>query len=181
MGKVEDGNAADSKLNNEQLEQVAKLIAENQLDQENFLYVADCKVVNEDNLKLLGDNPFVTRLPASYKVHGEVIDAALAAGQWEHVGTLNQTPASAKRPAAIYKVAEREIALYGRNYRAIVVHSSNHDKRRQKRIDRQLEKARERKPGKLRKRPAARFFPVRRTRSARWRSCRKPSPMNFGK
>jgi len=141
LGKVEDGNAADSKLNNEHLEEVAKLIAENEIDRNNFLYIADCKLVNEDNLNLIGDNPFVTRLPASYKVHSETIDAALAEDKWEAVGTLNQTPASAKRPAAIYKVAERQIELYGRRYRAIVVHSSNHDKRRQKRIDRELEKA----------------------------------------
>lgn len=143
LGKIEDGNAADSKLNNEHLERVARLIAGNKIDRDNFLYVADCKVVNKDNLELLGDNPFVTRLPASYKVHAEVIDAALAADAWETVGTLNQTPASTRRPAAIYKVAEGQVELYGRSYRAIVVHSSNHDKRRQKRIDRQLEKARE--------------------------------------
>jgi transposase len=144
LGKVEDGNAADPKLNNENLERVAKLIADNKIDRDNFLYVADCKLVNEANLELLGDNPFVTRLPASYRAHAEAVDAALAAGAWEHVGALNQTPASARRPAAIYKIAERQVELYGRIYRAIVVHSSNHDKRRQKRIDRGLEKARER-------------------------------------
>ena len=141
LGQVEDGNAADPKLNNENLERVAKLIAENQIDRDNFLYVADCKLVNEANLKLLGSNPFVTRLPASYNVHAEAVDAALKADKWEVLGPLNQTPASAKRPAAVYKIAPQPIELYGQPYRAIVVHSSNHDKRRQKRIDRQLEQA----------------------------------------
>ena len=143
LGKVEDGNASDLKLNNEELQQVAKLIAENDLDRENFLYVADCKLVSKENLELLGDNPFVTRLPASYKAHDCAIDKALEDEQWEEVGTLNQTPDSRKRPAAHYKIAEQKVELYGRDYRAIVVHSSNHDKRRQKRIDRQLEKARQ--------------------------------------
>jgi transposase len=143
LGKVEDGNAADGKLNNEHLQQVAKLITENQIERDNFLYVADCKLVNEANLELLGSSPFVTRLPASYKAHEEVVDAALVADEWEALGTLNKTPASARRPAAIYKVAERRIELYGRTYRAIVVHSSNHDKRRQKRIDRKLKEARD--------------------------------------
>jgi len=144
LGKTEDGNASDGKLNNEELQKVARLIADNEIDRENFLYVADCKLVGEDNLELLGDNPFVTRLPASYKVHDETIDAALALGEegWEEVGTLNQTPASRRRPAASYRIAEREVELYGGKYRAIVVRSSNHDKRRQKRIDRQVEKAR---------------------------------------
>jgi len=143
LGKVEDGNASDLKLNNEELQQVAKLIAENKLERENFLYVADCKLVSEENLKLLGDNPFVTRLPASYKAHDGAIDKALELDQWEEVGALNQTPDSRKRPAASYKICQQKIDLYGRDYRAIVVHSSNHDKRRQKRIERQLEKARQ--------------------------------------
>ena len=141
LGQVEDGNAADSRLNNENLERVARLIAENQIDRDNFLYVADCKLVNEANLKLLAGTPFVTRLPASYNVHAEAVDAALKADKWEALGPLNQTPASAKRPAAIYKIAPQSIELYGQPYRAIVVHSSNHDKRRQKRIDRELEQA----------------------------------------
>ena len=107
LGKVEDGNASDLKLNNEELQKVAKLIAENKLDRENFLYVADCKLVSKENLELLGDNPFVTRLPASYNAHDEAIDKALEDDQWEEVGALNQTPDSRKRPAASYKIAEQ--------------------------------------------------------------------------
>jgi len=61
LGQVEDGNASDPKLNNENLERVAKLIAGNQIDRDNFLYVADCKLVNEENLTLLEGSPFVTR------------------------------------------------------------------------------------------------------------------------
>ena len=41
-------------------------------------------------------------------------------------------------PSAYYKTCEKEVVLYGKTYRAIVVHSSAHDKRRQKRVDRQL-------------------------------------------
>ncbi len=141
LGNVENGNAADSKLNNEILEQVAKLISNNHIDRDNFLYIADCKLVNKANLELLGDSPFVTRLPASYNAHAEAVDAALKADKWEPLGTLNQTRASVNRPAAIYKIAQQPIELYGRTYRGIIVHSSNLDKRRQKRIERQLDKA----------------------------------------
>lgn len=100
-------------------------------------------MVNKANLELLDDSPFVTRLPASYKVHAEAVETALEADEWEVLGTLNQGPAStsAKRPAAVYKVASSPINLYGRDYRGIVIHSSNHDKRRHKRIERQLAKA----------------------------------------
>ncbi|MCP3975676.1 MAG: IS1634 family transposase, partial [bacterium] len=152
LGKVEDGNAADSRLNNETLEAVTKLIGENHIDRDNFLYVADCKLVNEANLELLGDSPFVTRLPASYKAHAQAIDTALKADDWESLGTLNETPGSTstKRPAAIYKIAETPLELYGRSYRGIIVHSTNHDKRRQKRIDRQLDEAQKKAAGAIR-------------------------------
>jgi transposase len=151
LGKVEDGNAADTRLNNETLESVAKLISENHIERDNFLYVADCKLVNEANLELIGDSPFVTRLPASYKVHGQTIETALKADNWEDLGPLNQTPASTsnKRPAATYKIAQAPIELYGRSYRGIIVHSTNHDKRRQKRIDRQLDEAQKKAEGAI--------------------------------
>jgi transposase len=141
LGKIENGNASDPALNNVILEQVAKLISENQIDQtksDDFLYIADCKLVNEANLKLLGDSPFVTRLPASYNVHSDAVAAAVKADQWEEIGTLNKTPASVNRPAANYKIAQQTIELYGREYRAIVVHSTNHDKRKRRSLERKI-------------------------------------------
>lgn len=52
---------------------------------------------------------------------------------------MAETPAPAHRPAAEYRLAERTVALYGQTYRALVVHSSAHDQRRQKRLARQLQ------------------------------------------
>lgn len=48
------------------------------------------------------------------------------------------TPPTKARPAATYRVCEQSVELYGTAYRAIVVHSSAHDKRRQKRLEREL-------------------------------------------
>jgi transposase len=142
-GNVQDGNAADTQLNNEELQRLSSLIRETGQQREDFLYVADCKLVTKANLQILGDDPFITRLPANYNAHQDAIDRALAEAEdkWQSIGPLNQTPSSAKRPAAEYKVNEQSIKLYGKSYRAIVVHSSNHDKRRCKRIDRQLKTA----------------------------------------
>jgi transposase len=143
VGKVQDGNAADTRLNNEELQRVSELIKATGTKREDFLYIADCKLVTKENLELLGPNPFVTRLPASYNVHDEAIDRALLDDRWEAVGALNQTPQSKKRPAAQYTVCEQSIELYGKRYRAIVVHSTSHDKRRLKRIERKLKEAKE--------------------------------------
>jgi transposase len=67
-----------------------------------------------------------------------VVGEAVAEGNWEDIGTLVRTPASAKRPSTVYRSAEKTVTLYGRHYRAIVIHSSAHDKRRLKRLDRQI-------------------------------------------
>ena len=64
------------------------------------------------------------------------------AESWINFGQLNQTPATKKRPAAYYRGFETTVELYGETYRAIVVHSSAHDKRRHKRIDRIIDQKR---------------------------------------
>jgi transposase len=56
------------------------------------------------------------------------------------IGTLNETDDTKKRPAARYKAFDTAVTLHGKEYRAIVCHSSAHDKRRHKRIDRLLAK-----------------------------------------
>jgi transposase len=81
-------------------------------------------------------------LPATYKECARVIGEAVAAENWIEIGKLNRTHATDKRPAAYYRGFETTVELYERPYRAVVVHSSAHDKRRHKRIDRLLSKKR---------------------------------------
>jgi hypothetical protein len=76
-------------------------------------------------------------------VHGNacerVIRRAIEADQWSEVGRIARTAPSENRPGASYRVHEERVRLYGQEYRAVVVHSSAHDKRRQKRLERELE------------------------------------------
>jgi transposase len=71
-----------------------------------------------------------------------VIREAVAADQWIEIGALAEEPSRPKRPTARYRAYEGTVELYGSLYRAIVVHSSTHDKRRHKRIERLLKKDR---------------------------------------
>jgi len=107
------------------------------------IYIADSAMITEDNLKAIGDDIlFISRLPATYNECGRVIAEAVKKDSWDEVGAIAQTKPTAHRPATQYKTYETEVVLYGKTYRAVVVHSSAHDQRRQKRIDRQLEKDR---------------------------------------
>jgi transposase len=109
-----------------------------------FVYVADSAFVTPDNLKRANEKKiqFLTRLPATYKECSRAIAQAVGADDWIEIGRLNQTPETTKRKAAHYRGYETAVELYQRPYRAVVIHSSAHDKRRHKRIDRILTKKR---------------------------------------
>lgn len=138
LGHCEDGNRSDKSINHSVLNRISSHMARYGLAPGAFLYIADSAMVTPDNLLAIGENLFVTRLPFSYNEADRVVAEAVAQDDWKSVGTLNETPATTKRPAAEYKIAEQSVTLYGRPYRAVVVHSTAHDKRRLKRIQRQI-------------------------------------------
>jgi transposase len=140
FGRTRDGNASDKTLNNELLGNISKHMARHGLSQGAFVYVADAAFVTKNNLRQAGTTKFLSRLPASYKECSRVIQEAVQQNDWVDLGIIAETQATEKRPAAYYKVCDSTIELYGISYRAIVVHSSAHDKRRHKRIARLLKK-----------------------------------------
>lgn len=144
FGKNEDGNRSDKEINNTVLTQISAHMAQFGVEENAFIYIADSALVNPANLEHLSTSgqPFITRLPASYDECGRVISEAVAANQWEDLGQLAITKPTANRPAAQYRVTEATVTLYDKPYRAVVVHSSAHDKRRQKKIERDLSKER---------------------------------------
>ena len=141
LGSCEDGNGSDKSINNTVLSRISKHMARHGLEPGAFVYVADSAMVTSDNLTMVGDNLFLTRLPFSYNEAGRVVSEAVEQGFWEEVGVLNKTPATAKRPPALYSITEKTVTLYEKEYRAVVVHSTAHDKRRLKRLERQMKES----------------------------------------
>jgi transposase len=140
-GKPEDGNASDKSLNTTLLSEMAQLLADHGVAPGAYIYIADAALVTDDNLAALGDTLFITRLPATYSECGRVIAEAVARDQWEEVGVVAQTLPTQHRPGTFYKVAEAVVTLYGKAYRAVVVHSNSHDQRRQQRLKREVQEA----------------------------------------
>src|SRR5215468_9184772 len=138
-GKLDDGNASDKTLNTTLLSEIAQLMAHHGVQPGAYIYIADAALVTEDNLAALGDTLFITRLPTTYSECERVIGEAVARNCWEEVGVVAQTPSTRHRPGTFYKVAEDVVTLYGKPYRAVVVHSSSQDQRRQKRLVRELQ------------------------------------------
>jgi len=137
-GKPEDGNASDKTLNTTLLSEIAQLLGQYGVQPGAYIYIADAAFVTADSLAALRDTLFITRLPATYNECGRVIAEAVARNDWEVVGGLAQTPPTKHRPGTFYKVAEARVTLYGKAYRAVVVHSSSQDQRRQQHLEREI-------------------------------------------
>src|SRR5262250_372438 len=137
-GKFDDGNASDKALNTTLLSEIAHLLAHYGVQPGAYIYIADAALVTADNLAALRDTWFITRLPATYRACGRVIAEAVARNDWEVVGVLAQTPPTQHRPGTFYKVAEASVTLYGKAYRAVVVHSSSQEQRRQQHLAREI-------------------------------------------
>jgi transposase len=137
-GKPDDGNASDKTLNTTLLSEIAQLLAHHGVQPGAYIYIADAALVTAENLAALGETLFISRLPATYSACGRVIAEALAHNRWEEVGVLAATKPTQHRPVASYKVAEGHVTLYGQAYRAVVVQSSAQDKRRLKRLEREV-------------------------------------------
>lgn len=139
FGKIEDGNASDKSVNHDVLSEISKHMATHGLGIGAFIYIADSAAITKKNLEAIGkDILFISRLPATFNECDRAIKEAVKKNTWEDVGVIAKTKSTAKRPAAHYKSYETEVTLYGETYRAVVIHSSAHDRRRRKRIERKL-------------------------------------------
>jgi len=141
VGGCENGNASDKTINNAVLTNLSKYMARHGLGEGAFVYIADSAMVTPQNLEALGDNLFITRLPFSYKEAERVVLEAVRKGEWTGVETGVRS--SRTRKAAQYRVCDMTVTIAEKSYRAVVVHSDAHDKRRQKKLDRRLTESRE--------------------------------------
>lgn len=160
IGATKDGNASDKTVNNEVLTNISKHMARYGLSPGAFVYVGDSAMITKDNLRKIEETNtrFLSRLPATYGECSRAIRQAVTANDWIDVGSVAEGPGTQKRPTATYRFFESSVDLYDKTYRAIVVHSSAHDRRRHKRIDRLLSQKRKELETLCKKTLATSFF-----------------------
>jgi transposase len=156
VGGCESGNASDKTINNAVLTNLSKYMAKHGLGEGAFVYIADSAMVTPQNLEALGNNLFITRLPFSYKEAERVVLEAVRKGEWTGVETGVRS--SRTRRAAKYRVCDMSVTVVEKSYRAVVVHSDAHDKRRQKKLDRRLAESQENAKGMLNKAGKVEYF-----------------------
>jgi transposase len=140
FGALEDGNGSDKTINNGILTAISSHMAQFGVLEGAFIYIADSALITDENLKAIGDDMlFMSRLPASYHECQRVIGEAVKEDAWDEIGIIAETTPTKNRPGTSYRAYETEVELYEKPYRAVVIHSSAHDRRRQKRIERELQ------------------------------------------
>jgi len=140
--KVVDGNSSDKTINQNLIPEMVKRMRE--VGSNDFIYVNDSALITEESLRIIDEWDdgllFVSLLPQVYNECKNAITQAVQSDAWQEIGTISEMPTTRNRKPASYKAFETTVMLYGKQYRVIVVHSDAHDKRRQKKVDKQIKK-----------------------------------------
>ncbi len=141
-GEVLSGNASDVVWNPK-----AALEMQNFFDQKGYrdiLFVSDCALISTAGLRDLARKHirFISRLPETFALADELKSRAWAENRWQTIGSLTEQEPTAK--AANYKTVSFEDTLDGRIYRFVVVHSSMLQAKKEKTLERQAVRKKER-------------------------------------
>ena len=133
VANVNDGNASDKIWNKEIFDEIETSF----LDPKGILYVADSALVTLENLSLMAKKQirFISRLPENFAIAKTLKEEAWQKGKWESLGAIAQG-----KNAAQYWTSSLVDEIDGRQYRFVVVRSSALDKRREKSLEKQLNK-----------------------------------------
>lgn len=139
--KIYSGSDSDKTISAGILKRVSDYIARYAKDKK-FIYVADSALINKANLAFMGGakNPnieFVSRMPANFSLVDSLVSEAVSRENWTDIGILSEKKG---RTGAYYKSYEKSVDIDGTSYRAIVIHSNFYDKRKKKKIQKELQK-----------------------------------------
>jgi transposase len=130
LGEILDGNLDDKSWNRFLLSSLPEHFTPEKL--QNLTYVADSAFVTDKNL-LLAEKlglKFISRLPATYDLVEALTLKAFSEDNWFNLGQLAEG-----KDKAYYRLTEYLEQIDGKSYRFLVVHSSNLDKRKLKKLD----------------------------------------------
>ena len=134
-GNVNSGNKDDKTWNNENIDQLVELLTEEDLKK--LIYITDSACVNETFLGELTEKElkFISLMPRTFNLQEKLVEMAWANNQWQDIGRLAKSPKSAS-----YKIWETREKVNGREYRFVVVHSDQLDKRKLRGLQTRLKK-----------------------------------------
>ncbi|WP_213973958.1 IS1634 family transposase [Tepidanaerobacter acetatoxydans] len=134
IGEPLSGNKDDKTWNFDFIKSLSSCIGE-EVDLKSITYVADSALITEKNLAELKDMFFIFRFPATFKLKKQLVELAWRKDNWQDIGKLSDS-----KKAAEYRYQTFIRTIKDNKYYFVVVHSSNLDKRKQKAIDKNIDK-----------------------------------------
>ena len=133
VADVLDGNHSDMTWNTELVRRLRDALATD----EPLVYVGDSKVVRDETFETAAeqDISLITRLPKTYNLADEVIEAAIEADDWIEAGTFSD-----REDATHYRVQSQNATLHEQDVRCVVVHSSSKEDTAAERVQAQVSK-----------------------------------------
>jgi len=116
ISQSHDGNASDNNIFKERCEGIIKELAASETPR---YLIADSKLYTSENASNLVKLPFITRIPGSLKVVGEVIEQCLDMGTWQALEEVKD------RQNPSYKYQRIDLCHYGIEQRWLVVYSES--------------------------------------------------------
>ncbi len=144
--KIYSGNEDDKTISAGILGRISSYMAKYGIEAKGYIYTGDCCMVTGGNLAITGgiDEPgvkFISRMPATFGAVGTSISEAVSKKDWTGIGILSEED---KGSSAYYRSYEGTVEIEDRTYRTVVIHSDFHDRRRKKKIDKEIKKDLER-------------------------------------
>lgn len=134
-GDILDGNLDDKSWNKMLLKALPEHFTLEKL--KTLTYVADSAFVTKTNLGLTEKMglKFISRLPATYDLVENLIHRAFADNEWQDLGQLAKG-----QNKASYQLKEYRDDLHNQQYRFLVVHSSQLDRRKLRKLDNKIKR-----------------------------------------
>ncbi|MGL5719738.1 MAG: IS1634 family transposase, partial [Alphaproteobacteria bacterium] len=116
-GEIIVGNTSDQVWNPEAVQALSKLLSEG--GYQNTIFLADCALISTSSLEKLSREgvSFISRLPETFGIAGDLKEAAWAENRWDPLGTLAGV---STKNAAQYKVWSTTRKLGERNFGFLV-------------------------------------------------------------
>jgi len=138
--RIYSGNEDDKTISAQILKRISSYMAQYKIDEGQYIYTGDSSLVSKPNLAFMGslDSPkikFISRMPATFSMVDALISEAVAKKSFTDIGILSEQN---KEKSAFYKSYEREVSIEGSIYRAVIIHSDFYDKRKKKKIEKEI-------------------------------------------
>jgi len=136
-GELLSGNSSDQTWSPQAVTELSNLLTGH--GYEKIVFLADCALISTSSLLKLSQQgvQFISRFPETFKLAAELKEAAWERNEWENIGQMASAPTT---KSAVYHTWKTVKEIDGEQFGFVVVHSSNLEERKEKKLLNEIER-----------------------------------------